>query len=201
MKLNKTAMLLAATVFVAPFAAFAQNPPQAAVVTAKAPGKVAQADAIQLQGKVKAIDKKTRNVTVVGPQGNELLIQAGEEVKNFDQIRIGDLVTLTYVEAVVVELKKLENNGIRERAESENAVRAKPGEKPAGAIEKTIRVVANVVAINPKAQTVTLRGPKKTLELGVQDPALLKNLKVGNQVEVTYTEAVALVVSADKKAK
>jgi Cu/Ag efflux protein CusF len=138
---------------------------------------------------------------LVGPQGNQLVIPAGEDVKNFDQIRIGDLVTLTYVQALVVELKAVENNGIRERVESVNTVAAKPGEKPAGMIEKTVRVVANVVAVNPKAQTVTLRGAKRTVELAVKDPALLKNVKIGNQVEATYIEAVALVVTADKKAK
>ncbi|MBK7414762.1 MAG: hypothetical protein IPJ38_06240 [Dechloromonas sp.] len=75
-------------------------------------------------------------MTLVGPQGNQMVIPAGEEVKNFDQIRIGDLVTLTYVQALVVELKAVENNGIRERVESENKVAAKPGEKPAKLIEK-----------------------------------------------------------------
>ena len=57
------------------------------------------------------------DLALVGPQGNQMVIPAGEEVKNFDQIRIGDLVTLTYVQALVVELKAVENNGIRERVE------------------------------------------------------------------------------------
>ena len=200
-QINKITLLLAAGIFAAPLAAFAQSAPQAAVVTSQAPGKMGEADAIQLQGKVKSINKKTREVTLVGPQGNQMVIPAGEEVKNFDQIRIGDLVTLTYVQALVVELKAVENNGIRERVESENKVAAKPGEKPAGMIEKTVRVVANVVAVNPKAQTVTLRGAKRTVEVAVKDPAMLKDVKVGNQVEATYIEAVALVVTADKKAK
>lgn len=201
MKINKISLLLAASVFATPLVAFAQSAPQAAVVTSQEPGKMGEANAIQIQGKVKAINKKTREVTLVGPQGNQMVIPAGEDVKNFDQIRIGDLVTLTYVQALVIELKKVENSGIRERVESENKVAAKPGEKPAGMIEKTIRVVANVVAVNPKAQTVTLRGAKRTVEVAVNDPALLKDVKVGNQVEATYIEGVALVVTAEKKAK
>ncbi len=201
MKINKISLLLAAGIFAAPLTALAQIAPQAAVVTTQSPGKVGEADAIQIQGKVKAINKKTREVTLVGPQGNQLVIPAGEDVKNFDQIRVGDLVTLTYVQALVLELKAVQNNGIRERVESENKVAAKPGEKPAGMIEKTVRIVANVVAVNPKAQTVTLRGPKRTVEVAVKDPAMLKDVKVGNQVEATFIEAVALVVTADKKAK
>ena len=201
MKINKISLLLAAGIFAAPLTALAQIAPQAAVVTTQSPGKVGEADAIQIQGKVKAINKKTREVTLVGPQGNQLVIPAGEDVKNFDQIRVGELVTLTYVQALVLELKAVQNNGIRERVESENKVAAKPGEKPAGMIEKTVRIVANVVAVNPKAQTVTLRGPKRTVEVAVKDPAMLKDVKVGNQVEATFIEAVALVVTADKKAK
>ena len=135
MKINKISLLFAASVFAAPLAAFAQSAPQAAVVTSQAPGKMGEADAIQLQGKVKSINKKTREVTLVGPQGNQIVLPAGDEVKNFDQIRVGDLVTLTYVQALVVELKKVENSGIRERVESENRVAAKAGEKPAGMIE------------------------------------------------------------------
>jgi hypothetical protein len=201
MKINKISLLFAASIFAAPLAALAQNAPQVAVVTSQAPGKIGEADAIQVQGKVKSINKKTREVTLVGPQGNQIVLPAGDEVKNFDQIRVGDLVTLTYVQALVVELKKVENSGIRERVESENRVAAKPGEKPAGMVEKTVRVVANVVAVNPKAQTVTLRGAKRTVEVAVNDPALLKSVQVGNQVEATYIEAVVLVVTAEKKSK
>ena len=201
MKLNKVSMLLAATILAAPLSAIAQSAPQAASLVAKAPGKIGEADAIQIQGKVKAINKKTRNVTLEGPNGNQLVLPAGDEVKNFDQIRIGDLVTLTYVQALVVELKAVENNGIRERRESSSQTSAPLGSKPSGTIEQTVTVIANVVAINPKAQTVTLRGAKRTIEVGVQDPELLKKVKVGNQVEATYVEGIALSVVAAPKGK
>ena len=105
----------------------------------------------------------------------------------------------THPTGPALKLLKVENNGIRERVESTDAVRAKPGEKSAGAIERTVRVIANVVAVNPKAGTVTLRGPKRTVELVVNDPAQLKEIKVGNQVEAEYVEAVALEVTAAKK--
>ncbi|MNY78566.1 hypothetical protein D3C86_2188650 [compost metagenome] len=75
-------------------------------------------------------------------------------------------------------------------------MRAPLGDKPAAAIQKTVRIVANVVAINPKGQSVTLQGPKRTVELAVNDPAMLKEIKVGNQVEAKYVEAVALEVTA-----
>jgi len=197
--MKKISILCAAALFSMPVLTMAQNAPQAAVVAASAPGQAALGEAVQLQGKVKSIDKKNLSIVVVGAQGHEVLMHLGETARNFDQIRVGDLVTLTYVQALALELRKVENNGIRERSELEQGVRAKPGEKPAAAVERRVRVVANVVAVNPKAKTVTLRGPKRTVELAVEDPAQLKEIKVGNQVEAVYTEALALEVTAAKK--
>ena len=198
MKNSHISLILAAAFATLPLAASAQSAPQAAVLAASAPGKAAVGEVVQLQGKVKSIDKKARSVVVVGPHGNEVLLNAGEEARNFDQIRVGDLVTLTYAQALALELRKVANNGIRERVESEDAMRTKKGEKPGVAIEKTVLVIANVVAVNPKAQTVTLRGPKRTVELAVNDPAQFKEIKVGDQVEAKYVEAIAIEVTAAK---
>jgi len=199
MKKTRISIVLAFAVLATPVAVMAQQAPQAAVVAATAPGKAAVGEVIQLQGKVTSIDKAKRVVVVTGPQGNHINFNCGEEVRNFDQIRVGDLVTLTYAQALALELRKVANNGIRERVESEQVVRAKPGEKPGAAVEKTVQVTANVVAVNPKAQTVTLRGVKRTVELAVNDPAQLKDIKVGDQVEAKYVEAVALEVIAAKR--
>lgn len=191
--------MLAAAAFAVPLALHAQNQPQAAVVVEKAPGAGAVTEAIQVQGKIKSVDRKSRSVVIVGPSGNEILMTLGDEVRNFDQIKAGDLVTMTMVHALALELRKVANDGIRERVDSENVRAAKPGEKPGVVVEKSVRVIANVVAVNPKAQTVTLRGPKRTLELALKDASTLQNVKVGDQVEAVYVEAVALNVSPAPK--
>lgn len=199
MKKNRISIVLAIAFLATPATLLAQQAPQAAVVTASAPGKVGIGEAIQLQGKVTSIDKANRIVVVTGPQGNKVNFNCGEEVRNFDQIRVGDLVTLTYTQALALELRKVANNGIRERVESTDSVRTKPGEKPGAAIEKTVKVIANVVAVHPKAQTVTLRGVNRTVELAVNNPAQFKEIKVGDQVEATFVEAIALEVTAAKR--
>ncbi len=196
---NNISMMLAAAAFAVPLALHAQNQPQAAVVVEKAPGAGAVTEAIQVQGKIKSVDRKSRSVVIVGPSGNEILMTLGDEVRNFDQIKAGDLVTMTMVHALALELRKVANDGIRERVDSENVRAAKPGEKPGVVVEKSVRVIANVVAVNPKAQTVTLRGPKRTLELALKDASTLQNVKVGDQVEAVYVEAVALNVSPAPK--
>lgn len=187
--------LLAAAALSLPIVATAQNAPQAEVIATRGQGEASVTEAIQLQGKVKSIDKQARSVVVIGAQGAEVVFTLPPEARNFDQIRVGDLVTLTYVQAVALELRRVQTNGIRERIESTDAVQSKPGAKPAAGIERTVTVIADVVAVNPKAQTVTLRGPQRTVELTVKDPAVLKAVKVGNQVEAIFTEAIGLEVT------
>ena len=196
--MQKKACVLASIVLAFSLPAFAQNQPQGVVVAEKAPGAGAITEAVQLQGKVKSIDKKALQVVVVGANGYEVVFSLGEEARNFDQIKVGDLVTLTYTQALALELKKSAGDGIK-RVDSEQAVRTKPGEKPGVAVEKTVQVTASVVGINPKAQTITLRGPKRTVELYINDPAQLQNVKIGDYVDVTYVEATALMVTAEKK--
>ncbi|MBK8524422.1 MAG: hypothetical protein IPL58_10130 [Betaproteobacteria bacterium] len=127
--MNKLPLILAATLLTAPMLVQAQNQPQAAVVVEKAPGAGAVTEAVQLQGKIKSINKKTRTAVVVGPNGNEIDFVLSEDVRNFDQIKVGDLVTLTFVQALALELRKTEKKEPGARVDSDNTVTAKPGAK------------------------------------------------------------------------
>jgi Cu/Ag efflux protein CusF len=188
---------VAAVILSLPYLAIAQNAPQGAAVVAKGPGEVAAADAVQIQVKIKSIDKQNRSVVVVGPQGNEVSLALGPQARNFDQIKVGDLVTLTYVQAVALELRKSVDGGkLGQPIVTEQAVRAAPGNKPAGAVERTVNLTANVIKVDQKTQMVTLKGPNRTVELKVKDPAILQKVKVGDQVDATFTEAVAIEVTA-----
>ena len=199
--MKKLIIPIAAIIFSASFVAIAQNTPQGATMVAKGPGEVAVADAIQIQGKVKSIDKQNRSVVVVGPKGKEVALTLGPEARNFDQIKVGDLVTLTYVQALALDLRKSVNGGkLGQPIIAEQSMRADPGSKPAGAMERTVSLTANVMKVDQKNQMVTLKGPNRTVELQVKDLAMLKKIKVGDQVDATFTEAIALeVTSAPKK--
>ncbi len=84
---------------------------------------------------------------------------------------------------------------------SEEAAKAKPGERPAVAGARQVTVIADVVAVDPKASTITLKGPRgNTSTLDVQNPDQFKVVKKGDQVEVTYTEAIALSVEPAPRA-
>ena len=78
--------------------------------------------------------------------------------------------------------------------------RAKPGEKPGGVVAGEVTVTATIEAIDKKAQTATLKGPNgRSITVKAQDPKNLERVKVGDEVVITYTEAVAISVTAAKK--
>ena len=169
----------------------------AAVVT-KAPGAVGVAQTVKATATITAIDKATRAITLKGPQGKEVRLIAGDQVKNFAQLKVGDRVNLEYVEALTLELKKGSTAPVA-RTEQAAMAGAKPGETPMGAGGRQVKVTAEVVGLDPNTQVVTLRGPKRTVELRVPDPAQFKLVAMGDRVEATYTEALAVAVEPAKK--
>ena len=164
---------------------------ESAVTTS--PGKGSAARVVTITASVEAVDPGERTVTLKGPRGNVVTLPVGPQVKNFDKIKVGDMVAVRYLEALSLELKK-NGGGIRERSEREGTATAQPGEQPAAGAARQVTVVADVMAVDPKRQTVTLRGPKRTVELRLRDPNQIKLVKVGDQVEATYTEAIAVSV-------
>ena len=187
-KLLATLGLAAALVL--PAAVSAQT---AAVVGGTAPGKAGGAEVVKLTATVTALDKATRDVTLKGPQGNELTLTAGPDVKNFDQIKVGDQVNVEFIQALTLELKK--GGGlVVARTEQKGAVAAKPGEKPAAAAGRQVTIVADVIATDPAKQTITLKGPKQTVDMRITDPEQFKRIAKGDQVEATYTQAVAMAL-------
>lgn len=197
--MKKIALVSAVVLMMGSSIAIAQNKPQAVVAVEAAPGVLKVAEGVQIQGKFKSVDQKTRQVVIVGPNGNEFKTTLGSEVKNFNQIKVGDIVTLTHVEIFVADIKKPSKVEIRERVETEKAVTAKLGDKPAAAIERQVAIVADVTAVDEKKGTLTVRGATRTLDIKVKDPKVLKGIKVGTQIETVVTEIIAIEVSAPKK--
>jgi Cu/Ag efflux protein CusF/translation initiation factor IF-1 len=170
------------------------------VVSSQELGKVTKQVTTQVTATVQEVDPGSRTVVLKGAEGKLVSVVAGKDVRNFDQIRVGDRVEVAYTFGVVLQLVK-GGGGVRARIESEDASRASKGEKPAGSVAREVTVVADVVGMDPQKQTITLRGPNRTVELQVRDPAQFENIKVGDQVEATFTEAVAISVKETSNGK
>ena len=196
----KAIALIVAMLAIGPQAVLAQKPSaEGAAVVASEPGKAAIVAVAVLTATVVAIDKVTRTVTLKGPQ-RTVDVVAGDEVRNFDQIRVGDRVVVRYQEALTLELKK--SRAPLGAAGTAEAVRAAPGSRPAGAVGREIVVLADVVAVDPKKSIISLKGPRgNILDLKVQNPDHFKVVKVGDQVEAVYTEALAVAVMPAPKSE
>ena len=186
-----TAALMTCSLFALP--AWAQTP---APSPEKMPA-VTETEVVKVRGTVSAIDKEKRTVTLKGPKGRTLTLDVKDPSK-LDVIKVGDPVIAAYVEAVAVQVKKA-GTATPGMSTQESRVSSKPGETPAGAIAREITVTGTITAIDKKAQKVTIKGPQGNQEtVKVKDPTNLEGVKVGDMVEITFTQALA--VSLDKPA-
>lgn len=194
MRLIRIVTLMAAASFgVASLAAHAQSS-QATVATT--PGAVAGAHTTQITAKVIAVDPTQRTVTLQGKSGKTRTIEVGDQVRNFDQIKVGDTVHAKYTQALALEIKK--GGGALPAPTEEGAITPPPapGAKPGGTVARKVTATVEVVAVDSAHQMVTVRGPRgNEVDVQAEDPSQLQNIKKGDHVQVTYVEALAIKVA------
>lgn len=191
---------LSATAFNAVAADAPVPAPSASAAMVSGPDQIAGAVSAKMSARITAINPTTREVTLKGAGGEEKTIVLGDEVKNFAQLKVGDLVFVRYAESLVMTLKSGKNSGIRERVETSASAAAASGAMPGGTQVQQVTMLANVVAKDTKKQTVTLRGAKKTVTVHVDDAERFKSIKVGDQVEAVSTKILAVNVSPAARA-
>lgn len=151
-------------------------------------------DVAEVRATVTAIDPQQRVLTLKPESGEQIVVDVPEEVRNFDQIRVGDQVAISYTEAVAWQVRPAGEGTPRVKTE-ESMTRAKPGEKPGGVAGRSVSVTATITAIDLDRETVTLTGPGgQSRTIKVRDPANLKKVKVGELIDITYSEALAIAV-------
>jgi outer membrane murein-binding lipoprotein Lpp len=153
-----------------------------------------EGELVVITATVKAIDKKNRVVTLQSPDGKVAKVKCGPEVRNFAQIRVGDVVKTSLLETV--ELFVTGND--EPAAERVTEVgRAPLGNMPGFAAIDAVEVKATVVAIDYQTRKVTLKGPEGKV-IKVTAGAQVKRLtevKVGDSVVARLTRAVSIEVS------
>ena len=189
---------LIAALIVAATASFGASAQSSGAVVDRQPGKVGIAQAVDVTATISALDTAKREITLKGPDGKDVTMVAGPEVKNFSQLKVGDKVDIQYVEALVLELKK--GGGLPvARTEKESMTTAKPGATPGAKGARKVTVVGDVISLDPATQTVTLKGPQRTADLKVRDKKQFDLISKGDQIEATYTEALAVAVKPSAK--
>jgi hypothetical protein len=143
---------------------------------------------------VDRIERSSRVVTFRG-DGNTLQdVYVGPEVAAFDDLQVGDVVTVRYVESVIVQVRPdSQPGGVRDttdEARKAGGDRVIEQYKAFVTIEK-IDVQALIVSYRTKEG---LRGAR-----GVTDKRLLEGLRPGDRVEITLTRERAVDIQRKKR--
>jgi Cu/Ag efflux protein CusF len=201
-----TAVVIAGSMLLTQSPAFAQSTTTSAPAekspapAEKAPvrGKSA-ASVTKIRGTVAGVDKDAGTVTLKGPKGRTVTIEVKDKSK-LDQIKVGDPVVAAYMEAVAWRVVKAGSGAAPGVSTQETRVTSKPGETPAGAVGREVTATVTITAIDRKNHTVTVKGPQGGTEtIKAKEPKNLEGLKVGDMVEISYSQALA--VSLDKSGK
>lgn len=197
MKQSLTVLALAATLAACSTAKHTAPAPVAAAPAPQPLSGVLDEQILTASATIQKIDAKTRRVTLKRPDGTTFSIVAGPEVRNFDQLKRGDVVTMTYKESIAYDVKKAGAPGV---SASTDVSRSQPGQKPGASVTDTVTVRMTITAINKKRGEATLLGPEGNSEVvQVQDTSKLDQVQVGDVVDLTYTENLAIAV--EKAAK
>ena len=144
---------------------------------------------------VESIDAANRTVTLKKPDGTFTTVTAGPDIKRFAEVKVGDKVTAKYYENVVIRVKA---PGESDVVSSAKATTGSEQVLPGGTKAKQVTITATIAAIDMNAPTITFTGPngwKYTSK--VQDKEALAKVKVGDKVDIVWTEAV--LVSVERK--
>jgi len=141
---------------------------------------------------VEALDQESRNITLREPSGARTSFKVGDRVKNLHKIHVGDRVVVDYYESLAIQVVKPGTSG----EQSETIVdSAEPGEAPAGSIMEKSSMTATIEQIERSVPSITLRDQDgKFHTVRVRHPDLLKLVKVGDTLKITYTQALAVSV-------
>jgi hypothetical protein len=143
--------------------------------------------------RVTAIDAVKRTVTVVGANSKTTTFRCGPEVRNFDQIQVGDQLKVRLTELLEGAMADPKNSS--PDGSSTLLLVAPKGAMPAAAAAETEQITATVTGIDTLRHIVSLRFPDNTLHhYAVRPDVDLSKRQLGEKVVITKTMATAIWV-------
>ena len=141
-------------------------------------------------GTIEAIETSSRQIYLKKPDGNTEVVYVPQEVKRFESLKIGDKITARYYENVVLRVQPPGSKPI------DDASRAVTPAGTGGTAARQRTITATISAIDPKVPSISFTGPRGwNYSTKVEDKAALAKVKVGDKVDITWTEA--MLVSID----
>jgi hypothetical protein len=145
---------------------------------------------------IEAINLGTRELTVKGPEGNYLTLTVEPEVKRFADLKVGDKITLRYYENIVLRVKAPGEKDVDTAAAAQTPG---SGARPGGTVAEQRTITVTITQLDPKVPSITFQGPNNwTYSSRVQDRKAIEKVKVGDKVDITWTQAVLIDVQPAK---
>ena len=159
--------------------------------------KTVQGEMTTVTATVESVEMASRTLTLKRADGTHVTLIVPQTVERFPAIKVGDTVTARYYDNIV--FRKL-NPGEKPVDSASGAMTPAAGSRPSGtaAVQRTI--TTKITAIDEKIPSITFTGPNNWVySTKVNDRAALKTVKVGDLVNVTWTEALSITVQPPKK--
>jgi hypothetical protein len=161
-------------------------------VTSSGKPRFTASETVSGEATVLSVNKTKRTVKVVNADGDTATVECGPEIKNFAQIKAKDVISISYTEKLTIEV---EGPGTAETNVESGMTTAKPGEKPKAHATGTIKIKAEITAIDKTAGTVTIKDSEgHSTTVTPRNKANIDKVKVGDMLAITYSQALAVSV-------
>jgi hypothetical protein len=152
---------------------------------------------INTSAKIVKVDADKRELTLKDDSDKPFTINVPESISRLDNVKPGDRLQVSFYESVAVSLAKPGTATVGK--EETTAVGRTPGALPGGTVAQQTTTTAKITNITPSKDELTIEGPGgKDNTIKVDDPQLrsqLGQLKVGDKIRTTYTQAMATRVT------
>ncbi len=146
----------------------------------------------EISATVESTDLDNRTLALNTAEGRLLDLKIGKSVRGFDELRKGDQVSVQYIEPIALRFST-EPTPAAEFARFTEV--SPPGERPTAVTANTLQIAATVEEVSIKPREVTVRDPGgESMTLAVGPDTEIDQLNPGDQVLVTYSEAIATSV-------
>ncbi|HEY2292769.1 MAG TPA: hypothetical protein VGM86_18865 [Thermoanaerobaculia bacterium] len=145
-----------------------------------------------------AVDPVKRHLTLRGPLGGEIIGVVDKAVKNLAQVKVGDMVSISYHSSIAMSASKPgEPNPLFTGGEASTA---EEGKHPEASVSEQTKHTVTVVSVDPEKRSVVLQEDKtgELFPVEVERPEIarkLQTLQPGDKIDVVTTEAVIVKVT------
>jgi hypothetical protein len=167
------------------------------VTSAAAQTKTLPGEHQTITATVEAVEQSRRELTLRDERGELRTIQVPASVTRFPAIKVGDKISATYYDTITLRKKAAGEPDVDTLKEG---VTPGGGRKPVGTAASQMTITATIDAIDMAVPSISFKGPRGwQYSTKVQDKQALSQVKVGDKVDITWTEALLVEVTGGKK--